>query len=490
MRTVVVLLDSMNRHFLRVYGNKWVKTPNIDRLAEDAVILDNHWLGSAPCMPARRDIFTGRLNFLERNWGGIEPYDITLQQKLRENDIFTHITTDHTHYVETGGENYLQQFNTWEIIRGQEFDAWGSRVKPPELPEKYHGKVAEQYELNRANFKKERDYPTPKTMSSACDWVDNNRGADDFLLMVEGFDPHEPFDTPEKYLELYEDDYEGPLYEWSGYEQVEEDSAATRHLRKKYAATLSMADQWLGKLMDRLQENEMWEDTLFILTTDHGHLLGEHGWTGKNDMHVYNELAHLPLMIKLPGNKRAGDRVEALTQNIDLMPTILEYYDIEIPETVRGKSLKGVLEKNVSEKDHREVALYGWHGKTVNITDGRYTYFRAPAREDNHPCYIYGAVPTTLWSFLGRGKEDQIEMGRFLEYTDYPVYKIPVTAEGREDRSIQHIRDTLLFDLKNDYNQRNPVEDPEIEKRMAAKLKAALQKAGAPEEQFERLDLK
>ncbi|MFW6270555.1 MAG: sulfatase-like hydrolase/transferase, partial [Bacillota bacterium] len=71
MRTVMVLLDSMNRHFLNIYGNNWVKTPNIDRLAQDSVIFDNHWLGSAPCMPARRDIFTGRLNFLERNWGPI-----------------------------------------------------------------------------------------------------------------------------------------------------------------------------------------------------------------------------------------------------------------------------------------------------------------------------------------------------------------------------------------------------------------------------------
>ncbi|MFW5787362.1 MAG: sulfatase [Halanaerobiales bacterium] len=490
MRTVMVLLDSMNRHFLNIYGNNWVKTPNIDRLAQDSVIFDNHWLGSAPCMPARRDIFTGRLNFLERNWGPIEPFDITLQHKLRENGIFTHITTDHTHYAEPGGENYMQQFNTWEIIRGQEFDTWGSKVNPPELPDDYFGKAGVQYELNREHFKEEKDYPTPKTMVSACDWVNNNAGADNFFLMVEGFDPHEPFDSPEEYLELYEDDYDGPRYEWSGYEKVEEESPATQHLRKKYAATLTMADHWLGKLIDSLQENEMWEDTLFILTTDHGHLLGEHGWTGKNKMHVYNELAHLPLLISLPGNKRAGERINALTQNIDIMPTLLDYYNIEKPEPVQGYSLKGVLEGQIKEQEHRDTALYGWHGKTVNITDGKYTYFRAPAREDNYPCYVYGAIPTTLWTFMGKGKEKEIEMGRFLEHTDYPVYKIPMAKKGVKSKAIENVKETLLFDIKNDYNQEKPLNDKQIEEKMIKKLKKAMNKAQSPQEQFERLGLK
>src|SRR4051794_12198514 len=109
MKTVLILIDTLNRNMLDVYNKQaWIKAPNIERLSKKSVIFDNHWAGSLPCMPARRDIQTGRLNFLERNWGPIEPFDITLPKVLQENDIFTHIITDHYHYFATGGENYCQ----------------------------------------------------------------------------------------------------------------------------------------------------------------------------------------------------------------------------------------------------------------------------------------------------------------------------------------------------------------------------------------------
>lgn len=99
MKTILILMDSLNRNMLSAYNPQtWIKTPNIDRLAAKSLVCNNHWAGSLPCMPARRDLFTGRYNFLERNWGPIEPYDITLQEKLRAHGIFTHMTTDHNHY--------------------------------------------------------------------------------------------------------------------------------------------------------------------------------------------------------------------------------------------------------------------------------------------------------------------------------------------------------------------------------------------------------
>lgn len=132
MRTILVLMDTLNRRFLKPYEKEALGiTPNIERFAKDSVQFQNHFIGSAPCMPARRDIFTGRMQFLERGWGGIEPFDITLPQVLRENHIYTHITTDHTHYFEIGGENYCALFNTWDLHRGQEVDPWISRVKGP-----------------------------------------------------------------------------------------------------------------------------------------------------------------------------------------------------------------------------------------------------------------------------------------------------------------------------------------------------------------------
>lgn len=501
MKTILVLMDSLNRHMLNIYNkDTWVKAPNISRLAEKSVVFDNHWLGSAPCMPARRDILTGRLNFLERNWGPIEPYDITLPETLRKHGIFTHITTDHPHYFELGGEGYCQLFNTWDYQRGQEIDPWVSRVRQPEMPEQYYGKVFEQYELNRSKLIKEEDFSTPRTIDSACQWLEENKDAENYFLMVECFDPHEPFDCTREYLDMYDDDYKGPRYDWSNYAPVNEPVEAIGHLKKRYAGSLTMADKALGRFLNVLDKYNIWEDALLIFTTDHGHLLGEHGWTGKNFMHAYNEIAHIPFIVHLPGSKRAGDRVSALTQNIDLMPTILDYYNIPCPDSVRGYSLRGVLESR--EEKVRDIAIYGWHGKTVNITDGKYTYFRAPASEDNCPCYAYCTIPTTLWSYMGKKVADKIEAGRFLKYTNYPVFKIPVgittnayphfekTQALLGGNVLKHVRESLLFDIEADYGQEHPINDENVERMMTEKLKTALHDADSPEEQFERLGLK
>lgn len=488
MKTILVLMDSLNRHMLNVYNkDSWVKTPNIDRLAEKSVVFDNHWLGSAPCMPARRDILTGRLNFLERDWGPIEPFDITLPEKLREKNIFTHMVTDHYHYFEIGGENYCQIFNTWDLIRGQEDDPWVSRVEEPPCPENYIGRVRSQYELNRTKFKKEGDYPSPKTFASACEWLEANKDVDDFFLMVEAFDPHEPFDCPKEYLDLYKDDYKGPRYDWPDYKPVDESPEALKHIRNRYAGTLTMTDSWLGKLLDVMDKYNMWEDTMVIFTADHGHMLGEHGYMAKNYMHVYNEIAHLPFFIHLPGNREAGKRINALTQNIDIMPTFLDYYGIDIPEDVKGYSLRKILEDR--EQKVRDEVLYGYFGRAVNITDGKYTYFRAPLREDNYPLYAYTAMPTCLRRYVPRDRADEIEMGRFLNHTNFPVFKIPKNHENKEDKRIKYVKDSLTFDLEKDYKQKNPLQDEKIERELVKKLINAMKDIEVPEDHYVRLGL-
>lgn len=466
---------------LNIYGGDGVRTPNIDRLAQKSIIFDNHWLGSAPCMPARRDLFTGRLSFLERPWGPIEPFDVTLPELLRKSNVFTHISTDHNHYFEIGGESYCQLFSSWDFHRGQEYDPWVSRVEMPTPPKEYYGKFAGQYELNRTKFAREKDFSTPKTFAAAAKWLKDNEGADDFFLMVEGFDPHEPFDCPPELLAEYGDDYTGPRFDWSTYRPVTEPPEAIEHLRLRYAATLTMADRWLGKLLDVLDEQSLWEDTLVILTTDHGHLLGEHGYTGKNYMHSYNELAHLPLIVHLPGGRQAGRRVDALTQNIDMFPTILDYHGITEHGTIHGHSLKDILEGHSAGV--RDVALYGWFGSCVNITDGRYTYFRAPNPE-NQPLNMYCVIPTTLWRFIGRDNPKAIDSGRFLRYTDYPILRIPSNLKRSPE-----IKDTLLFDLENDYGQTKPLHDWEIEEYMIGKLVDAMEKHDSPHEQYARLEL-
>ncbi len=483
MKAIVVLMDSLNRHMLNVYGASEVQTPNINRLAARSVVFENHYIGSAPCMPARRDMLTGRINFLERGWGGVEPFDVTLPGRLRDGGVFSHIETDHYHYFCGGGENYHTRFDTWRFHRGQEWDLTATPIPDPAEPE-HLGKWKAQYEKNRRSFLTEADYPTPMTFRGATEWLKLNAESDNYLLWVEAFDPHEPFDTPREYLELYERHYEGPHYNWSGYEQVEPDTEETRHLRACYAATVTMADRWLGELLDEIDAQNGWEDTLIVLTADHGHLLGEHGWTGKNLCHVYNELARIPLIVHRPGDAGAGERRRQLTQNVDLAPTLLDYFGLPPAEGIHGLSWRDVLDRDAPLG--RDAALYGWWGQSVNVTDGRYTYLRAPARETNDPLYQYLLMPTVFHGLMSMDALAGAAHGRFLPYVGAPVLRVPA-GHGRSP----HWGDNRLYDLHTDPKQETNLagRDRDAESRCERMMLEALRAHDAPPEQFDRLGL-
>ena len=489
MKTILILMDSLNRNYLKTYNEEAATiTPNICQFAQESLVFNKHFIGSAPCMPARRDLLTGRLNFLERRWGPIEAFDKTITKALRNKGVFCHIVTDHCHYTETGGENYLQEFNTWDYVRGQEYDPWVSRVTPiRDWNLEHYGVIFDQYEANRTLFKEEKDYPTQRTFAAACDWIENNKDEDNYFLQVEVFDPHEPFDTPQEYLDLYGDNYDGPRFDCSTYRAVTEPEEAIKHLQNRYRATLTMADKWFGRLIDKLKETGNYDDTLIIFTTDHGHLLGEYGFTGKNYMHGYNQLSNIPLMVRFPGGPH-GQRTDVLSQGIDLAATILDYFDIPKLDTMTGTSLLDTFHGKPQKT--RDCLLFGWFGGAINIFDGRYTYFRAAVREDNTPLFNYCSMPTTLLQFMGNDVVDDIEMGRFLKYTNFPVYKIPAKFPIGHLRSREHISDTLLFDTLTDYEQKRPLKDPLIEAEMEQKLVKMMHWADAPDEQFERVGLR
>ncbi len=109
MKVIMVLSDSLNRHYLPTYGNRWVIAPNIERFARRSVVFDNHWIGSAPCMPARRDMITGRLNFLEREWGGLEPFDIPFPHLLQDKCAIAQTAAQKTyqklHFAQAAAKN-------------------------------------------------------------------------------------------------------------------------------------------------------------------------------------------------------------------------------------------------------------------------------------------------------------------------------------------------------------------------------------------------
>lgn len=492
MRTILVLIDTLRRNALSSYNeNSDVITPNFDSFSKEATVFNQHWIGSAPCMPARRDILTGRMNFLERSWGPIEAFDKTLPEILKENDVFSHISTDHCHYMRLGGEGYLQLFNTWDYLRGQEGDPWISSIDDPlNMPKSFYGRVRKQYQLNRQTWDEcAEKYPSPQTYESGIEWLKKNGRNDNYFLMVEAFDPHEPFDVPKKYLDMYPDrKIDRDYFEIPQYGENDYDNIQTEYISNRYKALLTMTDDYFGKLIEELKRLDIYDDSLIILTTDHGFFLGEHGYIGKNVMPMYNELSHLPLIVHFPKGELQGKSVDKITQNIDIMPTVLDYNNIEVPKEVKGKSWKSIIDGGYS----KDYALFGYHGLQMNITDGNLVYLKAPNKE-NKPLFEYTTSLTGIRGYLGLGKENDIETGMFIERSKYPVYKIPVDIPKQiqsENTKLSLIRNSYLFDLNKDYDQNeNLIENNVLVDKMNKLLSRALIENDSPEEQFTRFGL-
>lgn len=498
MRAILCLFDSLNLRALSCYGGPH-PTPNFDRLAARSTRFDRHFVGSMPCMPARRDLQTGRLNFLHRSWGPLEPFDVTLTGLMKDAGIHSHLSTDHYHYFETGGATYHTAFTTWDFIRGQEADGWASEVAPdidriaaryhPEQVETSRGGYRYQGMLNREWIEGGGRWPSVRTFDSGLDFISRNSGADNWFLQIETFDPHEPFFAPPEYKARYGTDHDGPILDWPRYREVDGASAEASEMAANYAALVALCDDQLGRLLDQMDAAEMWDDTALIVTTDHGFLLGEHDWWGKNRMPFYNEIAHIPLFLHVPGRTEAGARSAALSQNIDVMATLLDIFWLDRPNSVQGRSLIGAAKSGQG----RDLALYGVFGGAINATDGRHTYFRYPEDMEAAPLYEYTLMPQHATVPFRPDELSDAELHPGFSFTDgVPVLKLRAAPDAKRPPTQGggfSETETVIYDMVEDPGQVRPLRDADLARRMATATATAMAAAEAPPELFERFAL-
>ncbi len=493
MKAIMVMFDSLNRHMLPNYGCDAVYAPNFARLGEKTVTFDNAYVGSMPCMPARRDLHTGRLNFLHRTWGPLEPFDDSMPEMLKNAGIHTHLVSDHHHYWEDGGANYHPRYSTFEYVRGQEGDHWKGQLRDPEIPESLElpsnmggrniGEYVRQDWVNRGQIHSEEDFPIAKTFKLGMDFIRENKDEDNWFLQLETFDPHEPYNVPQRFLDLYPHEYHGKHFDWPPYARVTQTPEEVNHVRCEYMALVSMCDEYLGKVLDLMDEYDMWKDTLLIVNSDHGFLLGEHGWWAKCKPPFYNEVAHIPLFIWDPRCAKTGEHRGSLVQTIDLPVTLLKYFGLEPTKDMEGRDLADTVSEDVKVHD---AVIFGIHGGHVNCTDGHYVYMRGWG-EENLPIYNYTLVPAHVRRRFYPEELKDAELSAEFSFTKgIKILKVPGTGvqSQPEDGS------TMLFDLVKDPGQLHPIEDPEVEKQMIDQMVRLMKANEAPAEQYERLGLK
>ncbi len=486
---VVILLDSLNRHLIGAYGGGEFDTPNLDRLAKRGVRFTRHYSASLPCIPARHDLLCGALDFLWKPWGSVELWERPITYYLRRSGVVTQLVSDHPHLFEIGGENYHSDFYGWDYQRGHESDHWKTKLDRTMIgTPSYHRPADYPYHRNRSAFHEEADYPGPKVMTSAATWLDENAGAHDrFLLFVDEFDPHEPFDTPEPYSSMYDPGWSEEKRIWPPYLVGRIDDREGVQIRAQYGGKLTMIDRWLGRLLDAMDRNQLWDSTLLLLVTDHGHYLGEHDRWGKPPSAIFNTLGHIPMIACAPGLD-GGSSNDALTCNVDVAETLLDLFAIEHTRQKRhGRSLLPLLRGET--KAIRDWVLQGYWGQRVNLIDESFKYARGVSKPDS--LSIYSNRWSTMPPLRLPDPDERATLGPYMPGSTIPVIKQPLTARQVNDLlwSAGDHSPSLLFDVGEDPEEQAPLSDGATEKMLREKLRAALDEIDAPPEQFERLGL-
>jgi arylsulfatase A-like enzyme len=394
MNLIVVIIDSLRKDHIGCFGNPWIRTPNFDRFSEQAIIFDDFRPNAVPTIPFRRGFMLGRPVFPYKDfkftpgltgvlgWQSLEPHEVTFQQVIQDSGYVTGLITDAPHYF-APGMNFHRGFDSWQFVRGQECDPYLSGIsrKDPS-PFMYEGlegthmkNLLEIHVRNTGDQLSEEDCFAPRVFRLAEKWLEQNvKYYENFFLLVDCFDPHEPWDQPRFYTDLYDPGYTGreiifPQNGLDGHLSPEE----KEHIRALYAGEVTIVDRWFGHFMEKFNLMGLDEDTAVLFLSDHGLLLGEFGMYKKLPSLLYREMLDIPLMLMMPQQQRQKKRVAGFIQECDLAPTILKLLGIEVPDSMTGLDFWPLA---TGEKGAiREYAYGGYHTHGY-FWDGRYHYFR------------------------------------------------------------------------------------------------------------------
>jgi arylsulfatase A-like enzyme len=394
---IVVIIDSLRRDHVGAYGNPWIRTPTLDAIARESLLFTRAQPEAMPTLPARRAIYTGMRTWPTSppayGWSAIPSGQRTLAEILGEEGYNTLLVTDA--YVQFP-ENFGRGFGLYRKIRGQENDHYRD---PDSVDEEWmrrnyivlgEGQKARQYLANVQGREGEKDYFAPRVFSEATDALERAAGDhhQPFFLVADCFDPHEPWDPPGEYVALYDEDYDGrePLADNYGSDDYLTNRELLR-MRALYAAEVTMMDRWLGKFIQRAHELGVMENTLLVVLSDHGHCLGEHGYTGKPPYALYPELTDAVFMIRHPSGEGAGQKSDFYASTHDVAPTILSFLGIEQPVEIDGQDLMPIIDGKEPERP-RDHITQGYF-RYICVRDERRVMF---CLNDGTDAHLFDAI--------------------------------------------------------------------------------------------------
>lgn len=380
MNILWIVADTLRWDYVGCYGNDWIKTPNLDKLAGQSTLFLDAYAEGLPTLPARRAMMTGRPisparyipqpseAIINYGWHPLFDQDVTAAEWLKDHGYTTAFITDVYHMMKPG-KNFHRGFDCWRWIRGQEDDRYALRDRgqvadllrqmgtEPEAVQADHWII--QHLMNRKDWKSDTDTSVAQVMTTAADWLSHYTLAKPFFMWVDCFDPHEPWDPPAEDARLYYPDYEEQLQAILRPSNVD---GLTQHemacIKAAYAGEVTLVDRWIGHLLDALSECGRAGDTLIVFTSDHGTMMGEQGQLGKGETRLRNQCTKVPLLIRHPDGQGSGQQVSGFVQHTDILPTVLGIAGLDVPDRVLGKNVWPFDRDD--EELHRESIFIGW----------------------------------------------------------------------------------------------------------------------------------
>ena len=410
MKAIVVILDSLRRDHVGCYGADGIHTPALDQLARESVRFTNPKPEALATLQTRRAVHTGNRvfpfgghqshkgdNVHAPGWGPHSETAVTMAEIARHGGLHTGLVTDTYHQFKPS-MNFHRGFDQFHWIRGQENDHWGSLQLIDRATAEAHSYPEQHNDFRRLRFRRylanvarrryEEEYFAPQVFAEAMRFVEDNR-EQDFLLVVDSFDPHEPWDPPPWYVDRYAPGYRGTDLIWPNYgpceglgpEQID-------HIRALYAGEVTMTDRWLGVFLEHCHSLGIMDETLLIVLSDHGHSLGEHGVLGKMPYSSYPELIDIILMVRRPGGHDGGSTCDSFVYTHDVPATVLSQLGLSGPLPIAGRDLLAIAG---GQEAGREYAVTGYHNYVV-YADADHWYFSDHERSDQH-LYALGPDP-------------------------------------------------------------------------------------------------
>ena len=338
LNILFITLDTTRADHLGCYGYDKVETPNMDRLAETGILFKNAICQSPLTLPSHSSIFTGTYPFYHgvRDNGGfyLEEDKITFAEVLKEYGWATSafigaFVLDSRWGLDQGIDYYYDNFDfaKYKTISLDSVQREGGEV------------IGAFFEWFEENYHKK------------------------FFSWIHLYDPHTPYDPPEPYKTRYSN------RPWGLYD-----------------GEIAYVDELIGKVLDKLKEKDILENTLIVIVGDHGESLGEHG-ENSHGFFIYDAAILVPLIIHFPSSKLGGKRVTVQVETIDIMPTLLKILELPVPHEVQGNSLIPlIMDKNPRQERlaYSETYFpryrYGW-SELKSLRSSQYKYILAPKPE-------------------------------------------------------------------------------------------------------------